>query len=220
MLTPQETRGTWTARLQDGWTRPDGQRMVSINVQQGSNHQHGTSLPLAELRGLGANGNRWTSQGPVQFTVSRDAGDIRFEGAFVNGGGAGTYTFTPKPDYIAAMAQAGYRGLDDDTVMRLALQDVSRSFVASINAMKAVGYERVEVNDLVRMRIHGVTPQFITQMRDLGYGDLSADRLVQFRIHGVTPEFVREAKAAGFTSLNADDLVDLSIHGRRWMSKR
>jgi hypothetical protein len=40
------------------------------------------------------------------------------------------------------------------------------------------------------------------------------------RIHGVTPQFIRDVKAAGFKDMTPDDLVDFSIHGRRWLAKR
>ena len=60
----------------------------------------------------------------------------------------------------------------------------------------------------------------LIQADDLGYGDLSEERLVQFRIHGVTPDFIRDVRAAGFKDMTAEDLVDFSIHGRRWMKRR
>jgi hypothetical protein len=40
------------------------------------------------------------------------------------------------------------------------------------------------------------------------------------RIHGVTPEFIREVREDGYTDMTPQDLIDFSIHGRRWMAKR
>ena len=35
------------------------------------------------------------------------------------------------------------------------------------------------------MRIHGVTPEYIADMRSRGMRDLSIDQLVNMRIHGI-----------------------------------
>ena len=46
------------------------------------------------------------------------------------------------------------------------------------------------------MRIHGVTPEFIRDLRALGYKDLSVDDLVKLRIHGAqSPSFERCASS-------------------------
>ena len=214
-------------------------------MRQGENRRVGQSFPVSELQGLGTHDDRWSSQGEIRFALERDAGTFDFRGRFDGGRGTGTFTFAPNPEFVGAMRQRG-GDIDDETAMRLAMQDVSRPFVASIEAL---GYKDLEVDDLIRMRIHGassgfikdmnelgysglsidrlvqcrihgVSPAFIKEMKDLGYSGLSVDRLVQFRIHGVDAEFVRKANAAGFKNLDADDLVDLSIHGRRWMTRR
>jgi hypothetical protein len=35
------------------------------------------------------------------------------------------------------------------------------------------------------MRIHGVTPQFVADVRRSGYGNVSVRDIIQMRIHGV-----------------------------------
>lgn len=78
----------------------------------------------------------------------------------------------------------------------------------------------VTTDDLVRMRIHGVTPQFIRELKEVGYGSDPKDRLVQFRIHGVDADFIREVQKSGLKDMSAEDLVDFSIHGgRRWLRR-
>ncbi len=70
------------------------------------------------------------------------------------------------------------------------------------------------------MRIHGVSADYVKELKSLGYSNLPVEDLVRMRIHGVTPEFIRDVNAAGFKNMSADDLVDFSIHGRRWLKKR
>ena len=103
--TPPPQTGTWTARLQDTWTRNNGERWVSFQLEQDTSRRNGMSIPMADLQGLGARDEHWTSPGTVRFSVRRDAGEVDFEGTFSSGRGSGTYRFTPHADYVAAMAR-------------------------------------------------------------------------------------------------------------------
>ena len=47
----------------------------------------------------------------------------------------------------------------------------------------------------------------------LGYRDFSADDLVSMRIHGVTAEYVGSLQRAGMAHLSADQLVRLRLAG-------
>ena len=40
-------------------------------------------------------------------------------------------------------------------------------------------------DQLVAMRIHGVSPEFISEMKSRGMKDLTIDKLVSLRIHGI-----------------------------------
>jgi beta-lactamase regulating signal transducer with metallopeptidase domain len=82
-----------------------------------------------------------------------------------------------------------------------------------IDQIQAEGYRNVKVDDLISMKIHGVTGAYIREMRAAGFGQLTADDLVAFRIHGVTADFANELKQAGLQNLKPDDLISMRIHG-------
>ena len=76
----------------------------------------------------------------------------------------------------------------------------------------SAGYPRLSHTDVVNFAVHGVTPAYIRSMADAGYRGLSPDRLVEFRIFGVTPEFIREAARSGRRP-SPSDLIERRIFG-------
>jgi beta-lactamase regulating signal transducer with metallopeptidase domain len=78
--------------------------------------------------------------------------------------------------------------------------------------IQATGYRNLTVDQLIRLKEHGVTGEYIRQIRAAGQ-ELSADDLVRFREHGVTPEFINEVKGTGFKDVKANDLIRLREHG-------
>src|SRR4029453_5936860 len=160
-----------------------------------------------ELEGLGARDDRWTAS-DVRFGVRRDAGTVDFQGSFTNGRGRGTWRFPPNAAFGNALKKS-YPGLTPDQVFRLAIHDVSRTFIAS---MTKEGYVSPSLDDLTRMRIHGVDAVYVQGLRKAGYDNLSVGELVKTRIHGATPAFAQEVSAAGIGKLSVDDLVKMRIH--------
>jgi hypothetical protein len=73
--------------------------------------------------------------------------------------------------------------------------------------------KQLKPDQLIEMKIHGLNPELVREMREVGYGDLSAGQLMEFSIHGVRPEFVREMREIGYTDLTPEQLIELSIHG-------
>ena len=200
--------GTWRLRTHDNWSRRDGERWVSIQMRRDDGRSFGMSVPFAELESAGVRGEKWSGSG-LRFSLRRDAGTIEFQGSFDDGRGTGEFTFAPNADFVREMQTRG-RTLTPDDVLKLAIHDVSRSFIQSIEAQ---GYRDLDIEDLVKMRIHGVDADYIIAFRKAGYDKLSTEDLIKTRIHGATPAFVQEMKAAGFDKLSVDDLVKMRIHG-------
>ena len=120
-----------------------------------------------------------------------------FDGTFRKGRGIGDFRFSPSADFAAFLKQRGDREPSEREMFKLAIHDVSRSF---IQELEKLGYKNLSLDTLEEMRIHRVSPEFIADLRRLGYDNLPTEQLVQMRIHRVTPEFITELQKLGTRS--------------------
>jgi len=84
---------------------------------------------------------------------------------------------------------------------------------AFINNMKALGYNKLAIDQVFHLAISDVGTAFVKELQTLGYNKLPIDQLTQMVIHGVTPAFVKEMAELGYKNLSVDELVQLRIHG-------
>jgi hypothetical protein len=224
--------GTWHSDTADYWTR-NNERLVSLQLER-NDSRTSFGIPERDLPALADS----RADGPVHFTVRRDAGTFDFDGRMRNGRGSGDFRFMRSEDFVTGMTRMGYPRLSSDEIWRFAVHDVTRDYVTryrdagyhpdtdelittSIHGatpefaqeVKQQGLGQASIDDLVKMRIHGVSPEFIKEMRDLGFKDLSIDKLVELRIHGVSAEFARRMAELGFKNADLDQLVQFRIHG-------
>jgi beta-lactamase regulating signal transducer with metallopeptidase domain len=81
-----------------------------------------------------------------------------------------------------------------------------------IDGLKAAGLENLSVDDVIALKIQGVTPEYVKSMKDLGMR-MDADELVGMKIQNVTPEYVRDMRAATGQKLEMDELVGMKVQG-------
>jgi len=101
------------------------------------------------------------------------------------------------------------RTLDDILRRMQSHQDKKRSM---LRALHESGYEDLEVGEIVKLRDHGVPPEFVRAANELGYR-FSGEDLVRLRDHGVEAEYLRKLKDAGYEHLAAEQIVKLRSHG-------
>ncbi len=72
----------------------------------------------------------------------------------------------------------------------------------------------VTVGELVQMRIHGTTPEFVAGMGEVfPDADVTIRDVTQMRIHGASIEYIREMQAALGGDLTPAHITQLRIHG-------
>ena len=81
-----------------------------------------------------------------------------------------------------------------------------------IGGLQAAGLKDLTVDEIIALKIHGVTPQYIRELRAAGV-DATGTELVSLRIHEVTPEYVRDLSAAGLSNLRVQDYLAASVQG-------
>jgi len=81
-----------------------------------------------------------------------------------------------------------------------------------IDSMKAAGLTNLTVDELVGLKIQGITPEFVKSMKDLGL-KIDPDALIGMKVQGITPSYVAEMRSATGQSLDGDDLIGLKVQG-------
>jgi beta-lactamase regulating signal transducer with metallopeptidase domain len=81
-----------------------------------------------------------------------------------------------------------------------------------IEGLQSAGLKDLTVEELVALKIHGVTPDYIRELRGVGI-EATAPELVALKIQEVTPEYVRRLAAAGLANLHVRDYLAAKIQG-------
>jgi len=208
--------GEWTAAL----AKNDSQIHLNFERTSGKGHknQTGQSYEFSELQGLTR--AQAADDGPVKFSLVREAGTVECEGSFQNGKGSGTFRFTPSQAFVSAMKSRGYDfekdpGPTDDDHGRLE----DRLFVAATlnvttalaDDLNSAGFGKLDVGDLFKAAIFKINSAFMREMKASGFPNLGMEELVKARIFKIDANFVREATQMGFGKEPFESLVKMQI---------
>ena len=194
--------GTWEIRP----TGTEGTVHLRLTERDSSS---GSNVPVDQLTGLTAS-QLAGAGGPVQFRLRRDAGTFTFDGVLRNGLGAGTFSFTPDPQFPAELVKRGFTRPTPVEQYQMARHDVGFAFLDELNAQ---GYSKPQTSELVRAGQHGVQAAYVRDLGALGYRLGSLAPLIELRDHGVTPAYIRELGELGYKGLPVDDLRTARDHG-------
>jgi beta-lactamase regulating signal transducer with metallopeptidase domain len=78
-----------------------------------------------------------------------------------------------------------------------------------IDAMKAAGIGDLTIDELVAMKIQGVTPEYVRELHDQGLHP-DADTLVAFRVQNVTAAYIQELRGLGFNP-GPDEIIAFKV---------
>jgi beta-lactamase regulating signal transducer with metallopeptidase domain len=187
--------------------RWESERISGVSILTLQSRQRGDRMQMS-LRLSDAEQREFES-GPDGFVLRRDAGSFTFSGEWDGSGdieGEGRFGFVPDREF---QRKVGIRGLKDRELLILAARDVGYAYLAALDEL---GYGKPDDDDLMALTIHGVSIEFIEEMRAIGY-EPSLDRCVEWRIHGVSPDFARRMAEAGYETVDGDQLVEWRIHG-------
>jgi hypothetical protein len=80
-------------------------------------------------------------------------------------------------------------------------------------ALVANGYGDLSVDDIIDLKVQGVSPDFIAGMSHSGMGNLPPRQLIELKVQGVRPDYVTEILALGFGPLTHRQFIDLKVQG-------
>jgi hypothetical protein len=163
-------------------------------------------VPLSSLAGFSL--SLLDHDGPVKFEYVRDSGRIVCEGSVSGGRASGPFTAILNPSFVSALQKMGYATPHDDDAFALVTSDVTLNYA---QAVRDTGLT-TSVSDLIGLRDHGVSSDYVRAVRQEGFTNLTAADISDLRDHGVEPSYLKAIKAAD-PNLSIDAIDSLYDHG-------
>jgi hypothetical protein len=80
-----------------------------------------------------------------------------------------------------------------------------------MDAMAAAGVKITDVDELIGMKVQGITPEYVREMRKFD-SNVSVDDLIGMKVQGITPEYFLEARKT-YSNLSIEELIGMKVQG-------
>jgi beta-lactamase regulating signal transducer with metallopeptidase domain len=80
-------------------------------------------------------------------------------------------------------------------------------------ALVANGYGDLSVDDIIALKVQGVSPEFLNGMGRSRMGKLLPRELIDLKVQGVRPEYIGDILALGFGPFTPREFIDFKVHG-------
>ncbi|MGB6481923.1 MAG: M56 family metallopeptidase [Candidatus Acidiferrales bacterium] len=98
--------------------------------------------------------------------------------------------------------------LQDQSQFTQSTQSSSSSY---IDQMKAQGYDNLTADELISMKVQGVTPEYISEIKALGLHP-TVNELISMRVQGIDPQYIKDMRATGFNA-DINQLIGMRVQG-------
>ncbi|REG91661.1 M56 family metallopeptidase [Flavobacterium aquicola] len=190
-----DTEGSWFAVIKGN--------MVNIQFKSGEDNNSSSTFQLSELKGF-------TKDMKGEFTLSREAGIMHFEGKFEGNNGMGTYKFTSDKNFVKDLAKEGVTVSDESDLMVFFMVNVKTSYV---KMLKKNGYKDIDKDQLIPLVSLDVNENYVASMKQAGIPDFDLEDLIPFKSMGIDKAFIDEIRQAGYKNISADNIIALKSQG-------
>ena len=188
-------------------------RLLGLSGTTGRTRMAGLGVSFICLAGALLAGNAFLGVAHASLGTSASARQLQESGSVIivkpepiSARERGAQAAKPAP---AATSQPAPKPQPDESKEQQTAGDGKKQ--SYLDAMEAAGFKNLDVDELIAMKIQGVTPEYIKAIHDLGLQP-TADEIVGMRVQGITPEYIRDMRAVA-QNLSVDDLIGMKVQG-------
>jgi len=193
-----ETEGSWFATIKN-----DRVRMEFRSDSDDHNWSSNSDFKLNEFSSL-------PRDHKGDFTLTREAGTVLFNGKFDGDQGYGHYKFTANKDFKAFLGEHGISGIESGDEFAFFMINIKKDYVTMLESN---GYKHLSKDGLISMGALKVDEPYIRFWKENGYPNLTTDELVSGKALGITADYISDIRKAGYTNLTFDQLVSFKATG-------